>query len=422
MTQALDGALDPGGAEDAPDDPAPLHIVGANAQTILEQFRGSPLLAEGRLSLVGLDAIVERLGPRWALRRDLVYEHAERVLRRELGSQALVQRISETEYIVAQSDLPRAAGHARCLNCLREILNHFLGEALTPDLRVHEVTRITEQGVFGQRLDVSQVEAAEALERSKAGQEEAEPVSFDRWTPFTTSTGQRVGVSCSLEPVLHLRNSGQIGYRVAPRVQHQPGFGALTHREFQRLAPSDIEKIDFATIARALDRVRITAAENKPPTLIIPVSYTTLQSRRGRATIIALLRQARTFVVHGLICEITGMEGAPAGSLQEAVRAILPLCLHVVGRLAEPRIEDARHLVGIGLGGLSARAPRATDDAQLVNWVRTFVRSAGRVSKTLMLYQVNDLREARLVAELGVTHVTFAPQRLKVHFIDEEPL
>jgi hypothetical protein len=392
-----------------------LALDDAGVRTILHQFGGSPLLAAGKLNIVGLDAIAERLGPRWLARRDLVRDHAERVFRQVLGPQALIQRIGETEFVVAQSQTPRLAGQLQCVNCLREILLHVLGEALDADVRVHEVTRVTEDGVFGRRLDVGQVSSAEAAERLGA------PHALDGWSPFPTSTGGRIGVSCSLEPVIQLKNGGQIGYRLASRVQHQPGFDAVTHRELQRMSPADIEQIDVATIVKGLDRLRPIAARDKPPALILSVSHGTMLERRGRAMMLCLLREASELVQHGLICELTEVEAAPAAALQDVVAALEPLCLHVVSRLADIRNEDLRHLEGIGFGGVSARCPDISGDAEFLGYAKQFIRATTAVAKIRLLFQAPDVRRARMAGRLGVSHATLAPQRLKMHLADDEP-
>ncbi len=43
-------------------------------------------------------------GARRAARQVLVHDHAEKVLRRELGPNATVQRINDTEYLIVQPD------------------------------------------------------------------------------------------------------------------------------------------------------------------------------------------------------------------------------------------------------------------------------------------------------------------------------
>jgi hypothetical protein len=401
-----------------------LQLTDAGLAAILDQFQASPLLSSGKVNVIGLDAISERMGDRWKVRRDLVHEHADNVLRRQLGPSSIVQRISATEIIVAQPDVSRFAGQVRCLNGLREIFRHFLGEARVIDLKVHEVTRITSTGVFGQRLDVTAIDAAEP-EQVRAvsvlgGAEEPPPASLDRWTPFASSTGRQIGVSCSLEPLMQLKSSARIGYRVTRRVFQLPSHAPLLAQDLEALAPADLEKIDLATIARGIDRARVRDGQEKPPTLILPASFTTLHNRRIRPMVVALLEHARDAVRHGLIVEISGIDGAPAAALHEAISAVRPLCLHVIGRLSDGLDQDVRFLKGAGLDGLSVRSPPTDGDAQFVGWAKGFVVAATRIARALFVYDVAGIGRVKLAESLGVTHVTLAPERLKDHRMDDE--
>ena len=118
------------------------HFVSADARLTLERIQTSELLAEGKVCLLGLDAVRDRLGPRWPGRREMVYQHIQGALRRHLGAHGFFVRISETDFLVAQPGVGRLEGQAYCLNCLREVLTYFLGEALIADLVVCEVTTI----------------------------------------------------------------------------------------------------------------------------------------------------------------------------------------------------------------------------------------------------------------------------------------
>jgi hypothetical protein len=61
-------------------------IASADAQQALERIQASSILDEGRVCLMSLDAIRERLGPRGMARRDRVYAHRHQSLSRALGS------------------------------------------------------------------------------------------------------------------------------------------------------------------------------------------------------------------------------------------------------------------------------------------------------------------------------------------------
>lgn len=388
--------------------PEPARFNGAGFEVVVEQFQASPLLAEGKVNVIALDAIAERLGGRWAARQALVHDHAEKVLRRELGPNATVQRLNDTEYLIVQPDGARLAGQARCLNGLRQILHHFLGVAAVADIRVHSVTRITHDGVFGERLDVGAVEAEQAAASARGHEDSPRSSGLDRWTPFVTSTGRRVGVDCSLEPVIQLKSYRHIGYRVARRVVLLPDGTPLSRREFENLSQRDLEKIDLATMARGIEQVRSASPNSKPSVLVLPVSHATVQNRRGRAMVAALLRQGRNDVQHGLICELFGFNGASIAALLDTIATLQPFCLHVIGHLDAYPAQDIRGLDATRLNGVSVQCPPLIGDAEFIGWTRSFAVLGRRVSKVLFIDQVPSLGHAQLAGSLGFSHATLA--------------
>src|SRR6185312_12815835 len=89
-------------------------------------------------------------------RRELVYEHVERALERQMGPDIVYQRIGETHFVVVQHGRTRLQAQGFCLRCLKEILEYFLGEAQLPDLRLHEVTGVSANQIVGRRVGVSE--------------------------------------------------------------------------------------------------------------------------------------------------------------------------------------------------------------------------------------------------------------------------
>jgi len=172
-------------------------LTSADARQALDQLKGTDVLAEGKVCLVSLEAIRDRMDLRWPTRREMVHDYARQTLRRQLGSRDFFLRISDVDYMVAQPAVSRLAGQAYCLNALREILTYFLGEALTADIVVREVVLIGDGEVQARRLDVAKVEAAEGAERSdrRASVARAALTSQDRWTPFVTQDGRAARAS-----------------------------------------------------------------------------------------------------------------------------------------------------------------------------------------------------------------------------------
>ncbi len=392
--------VDPGLAADAL-----LPINSVDASAVLDRLQASGAVAQGAVNIVSLSAIAEQLGPRWTSRQERVQDHAERTLERQLAGQGVFQRISATDYVVSQPGVSVLAGQATCLNVLRNVLHYFLGAAVMADIRVHKVTRISPDGVHGARLDVA------AIDRVRTTYlEEAQSGSADRWSPFVTVNGMRVRVSCVLEPIIVLKTSSRIGYRVARRVLDMPSDRPLTAVEIGNLSRADIQRIDLATIGRGLDRLKSEAEDVQCPSLMVPVSYITLSNLAGRAAVVGLLREAQSRVRLGVICELCDIEGVPPGALATVVSLVRPFCLYVVGRVtglaALTGLKEAR------LQGLTVECDRSlTAEADFVLWARDAMAITSPLARTVMLCGLSSARQMAAAAYLGASHTSLRPPK-----------
>ena len=239
----------------APASPPVLKLDPADLAEVLDRLGDPSALGAGLVNVIGLEGVAERFGSRWSLRSELVHEHVERMLHRHLGDDVVFQRIGEAHYVVVQSGRTRLQAQGLCLRCMREILHHFVGEVRLRDLRLHEVTRVSQNEIVGQRVDVGAdagdeppVDEPRTFARpSGAGEDRYDPSisSFARaeaasgsrsfaprrpglppqgsllpvsqWTPFVASNGRTVKVSCSRRRSC-LRRAGRAGRRCEARL------------------------------------------------------------------------------------------------------------------------------------------------------------------------------------------------------------
>jgi hypothetical protein len=419
---AMDGATDAadGGVE---------RVVNADARQTLERIQSSPMLSEGRVCLVGLDAVRERMGPKWIGRREMVYEHLQGVLRRQLGPHGYFVRVTETDFLVAQPGVDRLAGQAYCLNVLREVLTYFLGEALLTDIVVHEVNRVDEGRIAARTLDPAKLVAeAAALPASppRAPARTGPPslTSQDRWSPFVAKDGRHLRVSSQLEPVFQLKTYARIGYRMTRRVLQLPAETPLSHAELQTLTGADTERLDFATLARGLNRLQQEGDGERQPSLMLPVSYVTLSSQRGRAMLAEFFRAAKASVQQGLICEVCDIEGVPPSALLAATSLMRPFCLFIVGRLSAPPQGSLAALKDAGLQGLSLQCPPGLDAEEPFGAFASAVVAAAKPAavRAVMLTGIAGPRMAAIASLCGATHASFAPAKAKTLYVDDEAL
>lgn len=413
MAMPIETGSNPGPASPAPAGVPRLASVGLAAS--LERFNDPSLLQEGKVNVVSVDAVLERLGARWPQRRDQVYDHVERTLEKHLGLRGYFARVSETDYLICQPDLGRFSAQAACLRYLREIFQYFLGDGRPADNCVHQVTKISREAVTATQVDARHVEREEEVEqaeRRQAAQDAAELASkaatLDQWSPFVASDGRELRVTCTLEPVLELKTFGRIGFRMARRVLVTSTGEALPAHAVSNLSSADILKIDLATIARGLDRVKADEAGGPQLSLIVPVSHVSLSSQRARTQIVVALKTAGSMVKRGVICEICDIEGVPQGALLSAASLIRPFSLFVVGRLnvAPPTPSTLAQLKGAGLQALSVECPRRQSEAEFMEWAKATIDAAKQVSKSVLVYQASSSRDAGLAGLLGATHAS----------------
>lgn len=377
----------------------------------LEQFNDPALLDEGKISIIALDAVVERFGARWATRRDQVYDHVERTLEKYLGLQGYFLRVSETDFLICQPHLGRFAGQASSVRYLREILSHFLGDARLADDCVHLVNKLTGEAVQATKVDARKVEIAEVREEQERKQAEAEAAAaaagtLDRWSPFVAADGRTVRVSCSLEPVFELKGFGRIGFRMARRVLVVGTEEELSPAAINNLSTSDILKIDLATVGRGLDRLRAEAEGERQPSLIVPVSFTSLSSQKGRKEIYDVLKEASSLVKRGVIVEVCDIEGVPQGALLSVVALVRPHAIFVVGRLNVTPPVGIAALKGAGLQAVSFECPRHAGETEFMAWAKASIDAAKQLAKSVLVYRTASARDAGLAAIMGATHAS----------------
>jgi hypothetical protein len=210
--------------------------------------------------------------------------------------------------------------------------------------------------------------------------------------------------------VFQLKTYGRIGYRMTRRVLQLPSEAPLSIADQRQLTGADIERIDFATLARGLNRLEQESGGERQPSLILPVSYSTLSSHRGRAMLAEFFRAARHSVQRGLICEVCDIEGVPPSTLLAATSLMRPFCLFIVGRLAATPPGPLVALKDAGLQGLSIECPPGltTDDA-FGGFARAVTAAAKPVGKSVLFYGVAGPRQAAMASLYGATHASFVP-------------
>ena len=271
------------------------------------------------------------------------------------------------------------------------------------------MTHITKESLDARLVDPVAVAAGLDQETARGIEAAAPGRKASRWTPFATSSGRTVDVACALEPVFELKHFTQIGNRLVRHVSDAGTGEPLTAHEIGDLSPRDITKVDLATAAHGLTSLGADGADQRPLSLIVPVSFISLSSQLGRADLVPMFRKAAEFVRAAVICEIDGIEGVPQAALLAAASLVRPHCKFVVGRLeAEP--IGLSNLRDAGLNAVSLEAPQgAVGEAEFHGWSMRAIRTAKRIAKSVMIYRLASPRHLGIAALMGASHASLSP-------------
>lgn len=389
-------------------------LVTDDAAAAIERFSDPALLASGKVNIISLEAVQQKFGARWPTRKDQVFDFAQRVLERGLGARGVSVRVSDMDYFVIHPDLSRIACQAACLRYLREILNHFLGDERGAAGGIRQVTMISRGRLQTCEVDALQAETAlardEETARLAAFQEDSDITArlVNRWTPFVAVDGRRLRVSATLEPVYELKGFTRIGFRMIRRVIVIATSEELSSQQVAALSSGDILRADLATITRGIDRLKSEARGERQLSLVVPISFTSLSSQRGRAELIEPLKEAGGLVRLGVVCEILDIEGVPTGALLSAASLVRPFSLLVVGRTTTSSTGALQRLRGAGLQALSCECPHSLGDAEFLGWAATTIAAAKTVAKSVLVYGVASPQRAATLASLGATHCSIS--------------
>jgi hypothetical protein len=408
VSAIVDAQLREDGAAAAP--PRAMRLVNAGVEDALDRFSDPGLLAAGKVNVISLEAVEARFGVRWSLRQDQVYDFATRVLERGVGDTGFFMRVSGTDFFIVHPDLGRLAGQAACLRYLREVLNHFLGESEMAALGVLQVTKISRGELEAKPVeDVLQGQVDDEPEPAPAPRTPPDDPArhpLDRWTPFVASDGRHLRVTATLEPVYEMKGFTRIGFRMVRRVIVTSTEEELSPQQVSMLSTGDLLRVDLATIVRGLGRLAGETPGEQHLSLIVPLSFTSLSSQRGRTEFAKQIKEAGGLVRLGVICEICDIEGVPPGALLAATSLLRPFTLLVVGRMMDTTPTAIGRLQGSGLQAISFECPQNLGEAEFMGWATSAITAAKRLAKSVMVYRARSPKQAATLASLGASHVS----------------
>ncbi len=377
---------------------------------VLHRLAGSELIARGSVNVISVQAIRAWAGDWWSQKRGDVWTYVERKLAEHLDRNDMRARISDSEFLIAMNSDQGLAAQATSVRILEDVLTHLLGSVDMSDLGISAVIGLNGGEAICRRVDAATVLAARGRRDSQRSpvRRAVEAGDEARRTPvaFTTAGGAALRVDFTLEHVISLRRNVATAIRIEPVVTHLASGRQATARAITRLPDRDIAFIDEATLKYAAVFAR-GAQGNNVPDLILPASFRTLGTQRGRDMLTGTPGLSLALLRGGVMIELVDVtRGTPAGRLLEVVGLLKALTRGVIARVP-PEKDALRGLKEARLSGLTLDASDLAGPAERIAAdIMNFGRDAKGVAPMTALQGLPAEGYFAAAETAGLTHAS----------------
>jgi len=375
---------------------------------VAQRLAGSELVARGSVNVISIKAIRQWAGDWWSEKRGDVWTYVELKLNEHLDRNDMRARISDSEFLIAMNNDQGLAAQATSVKILEDVLTHLLGSASTKDLGIRSVIGLEGGEAVCKPIDPAIILAARARRDSARSpvRIEVDPADEARRTPvaFTTAGGAALRVDFTLEHVVSLRRNITTAVRVEPMVTHLASGRQASARALTKLSDRDVAFIDETTLKYASVFARSAQGHNSPE-LILPASFRTLGTQRGRDLLTGTAGLSLGLLRGGVMIELVDVtRGTPAGRLLEVVGLLRALTRGVIARVP-PDKEALRVLRDARLAGLTLDASDLSGEAgKIAQEMMAFGRDARGLAPMTILQGLPQDGYFAAAETAGLTH------------------
>lgn len=375
---------------------------------VAQRLARSELVGRGSVNVISVKAIKQWAGDWWSEKRGDVWKYVELKLGEHLDRNDMRARISESEFLIAMNNDQGLAAQATSVKILEDVLTHLLGAASPMDLGIRSVVGIEEGEAVCKPINAAMVLAARARRDSQRSPVRiaVDPTDESRRTPvaFTTGGGAALRVDFTLEHMVSLRRNITTAVRIEPMVTHLASGRQASSRALTKLSDRDVAFIDEATLKYAAVFARSVQGPHTPE-LIVPASFRTLGTQRGRDLLTGTNGLSLSLLRGGIMVELVDVtRGTPAGRLLEVVGLLRALTRGVIARVP-PDKEALRVLRDARLAGLTLDASDLTGEANNIAMdIMTFGRDARGLAPMTSLQGLPQDGYFAAAETAGLTH------------------
>lgn len=374
----------------------PLTHLASSRRDQLDRVIEAGLAAQGRVFALSLEPVRQSLGDRWEVKRDHIWDVAERTLERRLPPPDVFMRVDDTTFVAAVASQDAYDGQVLCADILRGLLSFFLGRNADDDVVLKRVASLDGGGLQCVQIDPFAPRPLKPAQDSppapaRGPEDWTPPLAGRRHTAsIQTASHAPVEVAFEIVPVWRLDTDSIGAFRIA---RHVADAGALSSAQ--------VEAVDRATIEFLLPLLDEYRQEGGVFALIAPLSFSTLALVRPRLALIHQWASVADLMRQAVILEMQDVDaGVPTGRTGETAAMMAPFFrglmvgIDDIGAVAKALSEHP--FSGVVIDGDRLSVPAL---------LGRLIRAARKATRNILLVNGPSRLDEDSLRGAGVTHV-----------------
>ncbi|WP_374516586.1 hypothetical protein [Brevundimonas sp.] len=373
-----------------------LEQLGAGRADQLARIAEAGLIDQGRVFLLSLEPIRAEMGPRWAVREELVWDTMLRTLTRQMPPPDIFLRIDDVTVLAAVASVDAYEGRVRCAEALSSTLTFFLGRSAREDLQLSRVSSLEGGLIRSDPIDPHAPPPAAAASRPAPS---GSPKTPDGWTPplggrrfsapFLSERLGSVAMALEVTPVWRLDHELVSAYAVRRRLSQR--IECLTDADRYQVAHRTLDHI-----LPILDQYR---REGGAFALVAPCPFSVLASNRDRQALLGRIAEYLDIMRRTVLLEVDGFgSGAPMGLVSHTAAMLRPFFRALTANVRDAA-ECATAVGEFAFNGIAIEAGAMSDHR-----LALLIRSARRRTPNVMVH--DPAASDDWLRDCGVSHVT----------------
>ncbi len=402
-----------------------LKLTQDDAVEIIERLRESHADSLGRAFLINLDTIIETMGAKWEVKRDLVFSHLKTSFERKFPEPNWCIAINDNAFLAVIMTLGEYKGALSAAELWFGVGQFFVGdvskmrpplfEALAKDVDVMTLIPIDLAKYFDRAQARPFRNPSDPLPGAPDSAPERQNLAVGTMTavrrPAASGAmvivgGRNLRVTCALEPLFEMKKMAMIGHRLEATVVEASGNVSIDAKAMAAMDWSDREQVDLASIEQGLKLLALKSPEQRKMLVVVPAAFSTFAAARTRIKITNEVSRASREMGIKVLFEVRNLSGVPPHRILEVISLLKPYCMTLMGNIGADQKAIAR-LRGCGLSGACVDYDSGRrDDATLTDYLSGFSTAAKASTGACMVKGFDNLHQVAVARLAGITHAS----------------